>query len=73
MVDGQIGPIGLNAIKAGVEITQLAGKGIAMHHHQRTVEEHAWEIVFIVDLATQPKVSITNIATLSDAVTQRCS
>ena len=55
MVDGQNGPTGLNAMKAGVEITQLAGKGIAMHHHHRTVEEHAWEIVFNVDLATQLK------------------
>ena len=62
MVDGQNGPTGLNAMKAGVEITQLAGKGIAMHHHHRTVEEHAWEIVFNVDLATQLKVSIADIA-----------
>lgn len=68
MADGQNGPIGLNAMKAGVEITQLAGKGIAAHHHQRMVEDHAGEINFSVDLATQLKVIIVYIANSSEAV-----
>ena len=68
MADGQNGPIGRNAMKADVEITQLAGKGIAAHHHQRMVEDHAWEINFNVDLATQLKVIIVYIANSSEAV-----